>query len=100
MANQEVPKDLMELAMQAQWFKNSRYKKGKGKGAGGTGLGFRDRPALGYDGDSSSKVSTAFVYVEIDISSKWQFQFAKKIVRIILSILFCLFFQRDKIIKP
>ena len=54
MANQEVPRDLMELAMQAQWFKNSRYKKGKGKGAGGTGLGFRDRPALGYEGDTSN----------------------------------------------
>jgi len=58
-ANQEVPKDLMELAMQSSWFKNSRFKKGKGKGTGGTGLGYRERPALEYAGSSSSQDDTS-----------------------------------------
>ena len=52
-ANQDVPKDLMDLAMQSSWFKNSRFQKGRGKGAGGAGLGYRDRPAIGYDPSSN-----------------------------------------------
>lgn len=45
-ANQEVPNDLMELAMQSSWFRKSRFKQGKGKNlnVGGAGLGFRARP--------------------------------------------------------
>jgi len=58
-ANQEVPKDLMELAMQSSWFKNSRFQKGRGKGAGGAGLGFRERPAIGYEESSSSQDKTS-----------------------------------------
>jgi len=58
-SNQDVPKELMELALQSSWFKNTRYTKGRGKGAGGTGLGFRERPAIGYDGASSSQDTTS-----------------------------------------
>lgn len=45
-ANQEVPKSLMDLAMQSAWFRKSRFKGGKGKSlnVGGAGLGFRGRP--------------------------------------------------------
>lgn len=43
--NQDVPKDLLELAMQSSWFRNSRHKGGKGKRL--ASLGMRDRPGLG-----------------------------------------------------
>ncbi|CAN7996374.1 unnamed protein product [Ixodes hexagonus] len=50
-ANQAVPQSLMDLAMQSQWFKKSRFKQDKGKrlNVGGHGLGFRnkERPGLG-----------------------------------------------------
>lgn len=50
-ANQEVPSDLMDLAMQSGWFRKSRFKQGKGKsgggGGGGAGLGYKERPGLG-----------------------------------------------------
>ena len=50
-ANQDVPKELMTLAMKSSWFKNSRFRKGGkgGFGAGKSGLGFKnsDRPCLG-----------------------------------------------------
>ncbi|XP_041785792.1 ATP-dependent RNA helicase DDX42-like isoform X2 [Anopheles merus] len=45
-ANQDVPEDLMKLAMQSSWFRNSRFKhanKGKNLNVGGAGLGFRQR---------------------------------------------------------
>lgn len=44
-ANQDVPKSLMDLAMQSSWFRKSRFKGGKGKSlnVGGAGLGFRGR---------------------------------------------------------
>lgn len=49
-ANQDVPKELMTLALKSSWFKNSRFRKG-GKGGlfGKTGLGFKnsDRPGFG-----------------------------------------------------
>ncbi|XP_033219852.1 ATP-dependent RNA helicase DDX42 [Belonocnema kinseyi] len=43
--NQEVPKSLMDLAMQSAWFRKSRFKGGKGKSlnVGGAGLGFRGK---------------------------------------------------------
>uniref|UniRef100_A0A182PNV3 ATP-dependent RNA helicase DDX42 n=1 Tax=Anopheles epiroticus TaxID=199890 RepID=A0A182PNV3_9DIPT len=47
-ANQEVPEELMQLAMQSSWFRNSRFKqgnKGKNLNVGGAGLGFRQRTA-------------------------------------------------------
>ena len=42
-ANQEVPQSLMDLAMQSNWFRKSRFKSGKGKKVtvGGAGFGFR-----------------------------------------------------------
>ncbi|XP_058061924.1 ATP-dependent RNA helicase DDX42 isoform X2 [Anopheles bellator] len=46
-ANQEVPEELLKLAMQSSWFRNSRFKennKGKNLNVGGAGLGFRQRP--------------------------------------------------------
>jgi len=58
-ASQDVPKELMDLAMKSSWFKNSRFQKGRGKGSGGTGLGFKERPAIGYDGSSSSQDDTS-----------------------------------------
>ncbi|CRK90017.1 CLUMA_CG003742, isoform A [Clunio marinus] len=58
MANQYVPDDLMELAMQSSWFRKSRFKGGKGKSVGGgAGLGFRERPNLG----GSSSFPKSFV---------------------------------------
>ena len=47
-ANQEVPKSLIDLAMQSVWFRKSRFKGGKGKSlnVGGAGLGFRSKLAL------------------------------------------------------
>lgn len=54
-ANQDVPKSLIDLAMQSAWFRKSRFKGGKGKSLniGGAGLGFRGRP------DSSNSVCIA-----------------------------------------
>lgn len=46
MANQIVPDDLMNLAMQSSWFRKSRFSGGKGKVVGGAGLGFKERPAI------------------------------------------------------
>ncbi|KAJ2937992.1 hypothetical protein O0L34_g14446 [Tuta absoluta] len=47
-AQQEVPEDLISLAMQSAWFRKSRFKKGKGKNlnVGGCGLGYKERPGL------------------------------------------------------
>lgn len=56
MANQFVPDDLMELAMQSSWFRKSRFKGGKGKTVGGgAGLGFRERPSMGGPSSSYTK---------------------------------------------
>uniref|UniRef100_A0A0K8UXC2 RNA helicase n=1 Tax=Bactrocera latifrons TaxID=174628 RepID=A0A0K8UXC2_BACLA len=56
-ADQQVPDDLMELAMKSSWFRNSRFKQGKGKkiAIGGTGLGYRERSS----GSSSVKSNSA-----------------------------------------
>ncbi|XP_077515636.1 ATP-dependent RNA helicase DDX42 [Amblyomma americanum] len=55
-ASQQVPQSLMDLAMQSQWFKKSRFKQGSGKklNVGGHGLGFRtrERPGLGSSHDA------------------------------------------------
>lgn len=54
-ANQYVPEDLMNLAMQSSWFRKSRFQGGKGKSVGGgAGLGFRERPGLGRPQATSS----------------------------------------------
>lgn len=60
-ANQFVPDDLLELAMQSSWFRKSRFSSGKGKSVnvGGLGFGFKERPnnKPGYSGPSSSGAS-------------------------------------------
>lgn len=56
-ANQEVPEDLLELAMQSSWFRNSRFKSGKGKTlSSACGLGYKERPGLGNSGTKSNEV--------------------------------------------
>ncbi|EDV40648.1 uncharacterized protein Dana_GF23818 [Drosophila ananassae] len=44
-ADQQVPEDLMELAMKSSWFRSSRFKQGKGRKPANTytGLGYRER---------------------------------------------------------
>ncbi|KAG7459764.1 hypothetical protein MATL_G00214200 [Megalops atlanticus] len=65
-ANQNVSKELMDLAMQNPWFRKSRFKGGKGKklNIGGGGLGYRERPGLGADTSerSSSGVGSYEAY--------------------------------------
>ena len=49
-ANQDVPKELMILAMKSSWFKNSRFRKGgfgSGKSFEKTGLGFKSGGSFG-----------------------------------------------------
>lgn len=48
-ANQAVPKELLDLAMQNPWFKKNRYQQQQAKklNVGGAGLGYRERPGLG-----------------------------------------------------
>lgn len=81
-ANQDVPKSLMDLAMQSAWFRKSRFKGGKGKSLniGGAGLGFRGRPnssnsvyivtiiyMIDYDYDISSRIiEMIIVYFRVD----------------------------------
>lgn len=54
-ANQEVPKDLMDLALKSSWFRSSRFKQGKGKKLNTVGLGYKERP--NFSGSSVSKPS-------------------------------------------
>lgn len=49
-ANQEVPDDLLELAMQSSWFRSSRFKSGKAKSLNYAGLGYKDRSGGGGGG--------------------------------------------------
>lgn len=60
-ANQDVPKALLDLALQSPWFRKSRFKSGKGKNlnVGGCGLGFRERPGLGLTDSHSSTSSVS-----------------------------------------
>eukprot|EP00095_Tigriopus_kingsejongensis_P001571 snap_masked-scaffold907_size82601-processed-gene-0.19 protein:Tk01571 transcript:snap_masked-scaffold907_size82601-processed-gene-0.19-mRNA-1 annotation:"atp-dependent rna helicase ddx42-like" len=61
-ANQDVPKDLMELAMKSSWFRSSRFKRGRGKGClverPGLGMASAEKPSLTHEqytyGDSSA----------------------------------------------
>ncbi|XP_059052282.1 ATP-dependent RNA helicase DDX42 [Achroia grisella] len=56
--HQEVPEDLMQLAMQSAWFRKSRFKKGKAKNlnVGGCGLGYKERPGLPAHNDEPTSV--------------------------------------------
>ncbi|KAL1137792.1 hypothetical protein AAG570_009488 [Ranatra chinensis] len=69
-ANQEVPKPLLDLAMQSAWFRKSRFKAGKGKSMniGGSGLGFRERPGLGSSDSQQVKLSTNGTRASMSIS--------------------------------
>lgn len=52
-ANQEVPKDLMDLALKSSWFRSSRFKQGKGKKLNTVGLGYKERPSFAAQTPSS-----------------------------------------------
>ena len=51
-ANQDVPQEVLDLALQSSWFRKSRFKSGKAKALGGRGLGYRERPGLGSVSES------------------------------------------------
>lgn len=53
-ANQEVPEDLLELAMQSSWFRSSRFKNGKAKSLNHAGLGYKDRSGFGSANSGSN----------------------------------------------
>lgn len=59
--NQEVPKALLDLAMQSEWFRNRRYKQTEAKRIGGAGLGFKPRLGLGNE----AKISFLRVFLSI-----------------------------------
>ncbi|OWR45378.1 hypothetical protein KGM_200847 [Danaus plexippus plexippus] len=63
---QEVPEELMQLAMQSTWFRKSRFKKGKGKNLniGGCGLGYKERPGLPAYNDEVSLTASVEKTVE------------------------------------
>ena len=67
-ANQDVPKELLELAQQNPWFKKSRFKQQKAKrmNVGGKGLGFRERPGLGAA--SVSQILCQIISNEINVN--------------------------------
>ncbi|KAK2145515.1 hypothetical protein LSH36_677g04026 [Paralvinella palmiformis] len=54
-ANQHVPQELMDLAMQNPWFKKSRFKQQKAKKLNTDSLGFRERPGLGAGSDGNKE---------------------------------------------
>ncbi|XP_030385242.1 ATP-dependent RNA helicase DDX42 [Scaptodrosophila lebanonensis] len=55
-ADQEVPGDLMDLALKSSWFRSSRFKQGKSKKPANNfmGLGYRERGGSGGGSHSSS----------------------------------------------
>lgn len=59
-AGQELPDQLMELAMQNAWFRKSRFKSGNAKNmnVGGRGLGYRERPGLAAPSEPTESAST------------------------------------------
>lgn len=58
-ANQDVPDDLMKLALQSQWFKKARYKDSQAKKLNfKTGLGYKEKPGLGFGQQSESASSS------------------------------------------
>ncbi|XP_050310964.1 ATP-dependent RNA helicase DDX42 [Anthonomus grandis grandis] len=65
-ANQEVPQEVLDLALQSSWYKKQRYKK-KNEGStnvGGIGLGFKETsssfgPLKGFVASSSGNLSTS-----------------------------------------
>ncbi|XP_015782124.1 ATP-dependent RNA helicase DDX42 [Tetranychus urticae] len=70
-ANQEVPRELMDLAMQSNWFKNSRFKQGKGKKVDfNSSFSQRARPGLGADKNSLASERISFSLSERSSSNK------------------------------
>ncbi|KAM7358311.1 ATP-dependent RNA helicase DDX42 [Cochliomyia hominivorax] len=69
-ADQQVPEDLMELAMKSSWFRSSRFKQGKSKKPSGnhTGLGYRERSSFGSK-SSTSNSGTSFTSTSKSLSS-------------------------------
>ena len=59
-AGQEVPKGLLDLAMQNPWFKKNRFRAGEGRkpNVGGRGLGFSESGGNSSSGTSSEVGST------------------------------------------
>lgn len=60
-ANQDVPEELMKLAMNSQWFRNSRFKSNPAKSITKYGLGFSEskrRTGFGYQSSSSTTTTT------------------------------------------
>lgn len=60
-AHQDVPQDVLELALQSSWFKKQRYKKkGENPNVGGLGLGFKEKsaPRSFVSGSSSNNLSS------------------------------------------
>lgn len=59
-AHQEVPQEVLDLALQSSWFKKARYKKkDQNPNVGGLGLGFKETSLKFYNASSSqSKTST------------------------------------------
>ncbi|XP_055318992.1 ATP-dependent RNA helicase DDX42 [Sitodiplosis mosellana] len=70
-ANQEVPDDLLELAMQSSWFRSSRFKSGKAKSLNYAGLGYKDRSGVGASksGQPSGNTITSTSYLSQSSSS-------------------------------
>lgn len=59
-AHQEVPQEVLDLALQSSWFRKSRYKKkDQNPNVGGLGLGFKEK--VGKPPPPSSSSSTSFV---------------------------------------
>lgn len=58
-ANQEVPDDLLELAMQSSWFRSSRFKSGKAKSLTYAGLGYKERTGLGGSKSGTNAITSS-----------------------------------------
>ncbi|CAH0564672.1 unnamed protein product [Brassicogethes aeneus] len=62
-AHQEVPEEVLELALQSSWFKKQRYKKkGENPNVGGIGFGFKEKPSgppKGFVASSSGNLNTS-----------------------------------------
>lgn len=57
-ANQEVPEDLLELAMQSSWFRSSRFKSSKAKSLSYAGLGYKEKSSSGGGSKCGSAASS------------------------------------------
>merc|ERR1719219_2494826 len=71
-ANQDVPKELMTLAMKSSWFKNSRFRKSGKSGFGmKSGLGFKtsDRPCLGQPSTNEDALNNYLAFKDTSSSA-------------------------------